>query len=350
MENEFNLSERKESILIDSVERYIDNAIPITSSNVQENSFKNLSSATLRNELNTLEEMGYLKQLYTSGGRIPTTKAYRYYVNKIFSDGKLDANKFGLVKDRFTKRSAYLKEVLNDLAKYISEVTNYPTFIFTKNYKDLIIKGVNIIPLITGQGLVLFQTDAGLINNTIALNESITEENCKDASKFLTKSFYDKKIEDIFTNIDMYTKTFNHQIDAYHNLFDSLMELLEGYCKNGMSFLTKSNTTKLLENPEYKDINCARKFLNLLDNEQEIKSLMEHVDEVNNKDDIIFTIGEENLDKKYSDYSIIQANYTLGNGVVTKIGVLGPERMDYAKIASALKYVVEEMKKNEGEN
>ena len=67
--------------------------------------------------------------------------------------------------------------------------------------------------------------------------------------------------------------------------------------------------------------------------------------ETSDDDDIVFTIGDENLDKKYSDYSIIQANYTLGNGVVTKIGVLGPERMDYAKIASALKYVVDEMKK-----
>ena len=78
--------------------------------------------------------------------------------------------------------------------------------------------------------------------------------------------------------------------------------------------------------------------------EEEIKNIMETT-ETGNDDDIVFTIGDENLDKKYSDYSIIQANYTLGNGVVTKIGVLGPERMDYAKIASALKYVVDEMKK-----
>ena len=75
------------------------------------------------------------------------------------------------------------------------------------------------------------------------------------------------------------------------------------------------------------------------------KNIMQTMDK-NNTNDIVFTIGEENLDKKYSDYSIIQANYTLGNGVVTKIGVLGPERMDYAKIASALKYVVDEMKKS----
>jgi heat-inducible transcriptional repressor len=172
--NEFVLSDRKKAILLDAVERYIDNAIPITSSNVQENSFKNLSSATLRNELNALEELGFLKQLHTSGGRVPTTKAYRYYVNNLFSDGVMDANKFGVIKDRFTKRSAYLKEILGDLAKYISDVTSYPTFVMTKGYQDLIIKGVNIIPLISGQGLVLFQTDAGLINNTITLSDNVT--------------------------------------------------------------------------------------------------------------------------------------------------------------------------------
>lgn len=343
--NEFTLSERKNNILLDAVERYIDNAIPITSSNVQENSFKNLSSATLRNELNALEELGFLKQLHTSGGRIPTTKAYRYYVNNLFKGGNIDASKFGTVKERFTKRSAYLKEVLNDLAKYISSVTSYPTFVMTKGYQELVIKGVNIIPLISGQGLVLFQTDAGLINNTISLSEEITEENCKDASKFLTSSFYNKTIKDIFEHIDDYSNSFNNQIDSYQNLFNSLIQVLEGYVNNGMSFLTNSNTTKLLEKPEYKDINSAKKFLNILENEEEIKNIMDSMDD-NSTNDIVFTIGDENLDKKYSDYSIIQANYTLGNGVVTKIGVLGPERMDYAKIASALKYVVDEMKKD----
>lgn len=343
--NEFTISDRKKAILLDSVERYIDNAIPITSSNVQENSFKNLSSATLRNELNALEELGFLKQLHTSGGRVPTTKAYRFYVNNLFADGVMDSNKFGVIKDRFTKRSAYLKEVLNDLAKYISNVTSYPTFVVTKGYQELIIKGVNIIPLITGQGLVLFQTDAGVINNTITLNENVTEENCKDASKFLTNSFYNKSIKEIFEHIDEYSKMFTEKIDNYQNLFNSLIQVLEGYVNNGMSFLTSANTTKLLEKPEYKDINNAKKFLNILENEEEIKNIIDTMD--NNEDDeIIFTIGDENLDEKYSDYSIIQANYTLGNGVVTKIGVLGPERMDYAKIASALKYVVDEMKKD----
>lgn len=341
--NEFVLSDRKKAILLDAVERYIDNAIPITSSNVQENSFNNLSSATLRNELNALEELGFLKQLHTSGGRVPTTKAYRYYVNNLFSDGVMDSSKFGIIKDRFTKRSAYLKEILGDLAKYISDVTSYPTFVMTKGYQDLIIKGVNIIPLISGQGLVLFQTDAGLINNTITLSDNVTEENCKDASKFLTTSFYDKSIKEIFEHIDDYSKVFNEKIDNYQHLFNSLIQVLEGYVNNGMSFLTSSNTTKLLERPEYKDINNAKKFLNILENEEEIKNIMETTDTCS--DDIVFTIGDENLDKKYSDYSIIQANYTLGNGVVTKIGVLGPERMDYAKIASALKYVVDEMKK-----
>ena len=343
--NEFVLSDRKQAILLDAVERYIDNAIPITSSNVQENSFKNLSSATLRNELNALEELGYLKQVHTSGGRVPTTKAYRFYVNKLFDGGVIDASKFGVIKERFTKRSAYLKEVLGDLAKYISNVTSYPTFVITKGYQELIIKGVNIIPLVTGQGLVLFQTDAGLINNTIPLSENVSEENCKDASKFLTASFYDKSIKEIFENIDDYSKQFTEKIDNYNSLFNSLIQVLEGYVNNGMSFLTSSNTTKLLEKPEYKDINNAKKFLNILENEEEIKSIMNSMD-TNDNEDIVFTIGDENLDKKYSDYSIIQANYTLGNGVVTKIGVLGPERMDYAKIASALKYVVDEMKKD----
>ena len=191
--NEIVLSDRKRELLLSSVENYIETALPITSEKVQSNHFQLLSSATLRNELSALEEMGYLKQLHTSSGRIPTTKAYRYYVDAIMNSSAITSKNLKKVEDKFKQRSAFLMEVIDDLAKNVSDIIELPTYVKLSGYDELTIVAINLIKLITGQGLVLIQTNAGIINNTIRLDGTITEENCKDASKFLTTNLANKK-------------------------------------------------------------------------------------------------------------------------------------------------------------
>lgn len=337
----FELNERKKQLLLGAVESYIENALPITSERVQSNLFNSLSSATLRNELSALEEMGFLKQMHTSSGRIPTTKAYRYFVNNLISQQNFDLNVMEDVSAKFKQRSNYLLQTLDDVAKSIGEIVDYPVFIQTRGYEELIIKGVNIIPLITGQALMLIQTNEGIINNTFNLQPHILEDHCKDASKFLTTNLCNKKVADIIEHFDEYNNMFKMQIGYFNELFVSLTELLKFYATKGTSNVVRGNTTKLLETPELKDINNAKKFLNLVENENNLKEIINNIDE--NSNNIVFSIGEENQIEEFNDFSIVKANYTLPNGITASIGVLGPERMDYAKIASTLKYIVDEM-------
>lgn len=339
MSDNYDLSDRKRDILLNSVGNYIDNAMPITSSSVQSSSFSSLSSATLRNELNALEEMGYLKQLHTSGGRIPTSKGYKYYVESLLKSRKFDSKVVDDIKNKFVKRSNFILDVVDGLAKNVSEVLKLPTFIEMQNAESLCIKGINIIPLITGQALVLVQTDAGIINNTINLPDKITEENCKDASKFLSTNLYNKAISEIISNFDYYNNLFKNQIKYFQEFFEFITETLKTYSSH--SFKTHSNISNLLENPEYKDISSAKKFLSLVENEEEISKLIKNIDDTSNNE-ITYSIGEDNSDE-FSDYSIIKANYSLKNGVVASVGVVGPQRLDYYRIASALKYITEEI-------
>ena len=220
MSDNYNLSDRKREILLNSVGNYIDNAMPITSGSVQSNAFNTLSSATLRNELNALEEMGYLKQLHTSGGRIPTSKGYKYYVDSLLKSRKFDSKVVDDIKNKFVKRSNFILDVVDGLAKNVSDVLKLPTFIEMQNADSLCVKGINIIPLITGQALILVQTDAGIINNTINLPDKISEENCKDASKFLTTNLFNKPICDIISNFDYYNKLFKNQIKYFQEFFE----------------------------------------------------------------------------------------------------------------------------------
>ncbi|MBQ7352262.1 MAG: heat-inducible transcription repressor HrcA [Clostridia bacterium] len=340
MSDNFVISDRKKEILINAVGNYIDNALPITSGNVQSSVFTTLSSATLRNELNALEEMGFLKQLHTSGGRIPTSKGYRFYVETLLKSSNFDSEVVDLIKNKFVGRSNFILDVVDTLAKNVCEVLKLPTFIEMHNYENLTLKNINIIPLITGQALVLVQTDAGIINNTINLSGQISEDNCKDASKFLSLNLCNKKISDILSNIDYYNDLFKNQIKYFQEFFSFIADTLKNY-SSGNSFKTHSNVTDLLENTEYKDLDSAKKFLSLVENEKEITKIIKKIDNTSNND-IVYSIGEEGSDD-YDDYSIIKANYSLKNGVVASIGVVGPKRLDYCRIASALKFITEEI-------
>lgn len=345
----FELSDRKKSLLLGAVESYIENALPITSEKVQSNLFTSLSSATLRNELSTLEELGYLKQLHTSSGRVPTTKAYRYYVNNLISSKSFDKKMLKSVKKKFEDRSSFLLDTIDCLAKKIGEIVEYPVFVSAKGYEELIIKAINIIPLITGQALVLIQTNEGIINNTIHLEKGVTEEHCKDASKFLTNNFYNKRVADMLENFDYYNNMFKNQIKYFNDLFTQLINVLSQFVENGTLTVEKGSTDKLLEKANMQDLDSAKKFLRVVENENEIKHIINKIDEQTDSD-IVFSIGDENKDENISDYSIIKANYHMPNGITASIGVLGPERMDYAKIASALKYVVDEITNTKGDN
>ena len=339
MSDNYKLSDRKRDILLSAVGNYIDNALPITSGNVQNSAFTTLSSATLRNELNALEEMGYLKQLHTSGGRIPTSKGYRYYVESLLSAREFDTQVVDLIKNKFVKRSNFILDVVDALAKNVSDVLKLPTFIEMQNYDSLVIKNINIIPLITGQALVLVQTDAGIMNNTIDLSENITEENCKDASKFLSTNLSNKKISDIIDNFDYYSNLFENQIKYFQEFFSFITDTLKTYSSNNR-FKTHSNISNLLENPEYKDIDSAKKFLSLVENEEKISEIIKEIDDSSNSE-IVYSISEDNSEE--CDYSIIKANYSLKNGVVASVGVVGPKRLDYYRIASVLKFITEEI-------
>ncbi len=339
---EFKLNERKTQLLLNAVENYIDNASPITSERVQNNIFSTLSSATLRNELNALEEMGYLRQLYTSGGRVPTTKAYRFYVDTILQNDAINVANIAKVEEKFKIRTTNLQELLDTLAQRVSEVIEYPTFVQLSNYKSLTIEAVNVIPIITGEALMLIKTNAGIINNTIPLKKEISEENCKDASKFLTTRLANKKINEVIDNYADYRQMFKQELSYFQELFFSLTEVLKDFAKNKTSAYKSGNTSKLLNGPEYKDIDSAKKFLNTIENKDEIIKIMDNIESADNSE-VVFSIGDENNSEEFNEYSIIKANYSLSDGIVASIGVVGPERMDYARIASVLKFITDEI-------
>ena len=335
-----NISERKLQILYSAVEDYIQFATPITSGSVHEKYIQDISPATLRNELSALEAMGYLKQLHTSSGRVPTSKAYRLYVNELMKSTKFGKKELETVRELLSKRTAYLTDVISQVAGVISQATNYPAVVVLNGYDNLPIESIKIIPLIDKSALLLIGTKNGIVNGQFNLSSGITEEVCVDASNLLTKKFFGKTIKYMRDNIQSELVDAKNEIDSFSGLYNNLIDCLSNLV-SGKSHIIKVGETKLLNNPEYTDLKDAKKVLDILEDDNELKQVFEDGDD----NEISFTIGRENNSEDLKSCSVVKANYKIGGKQIASIGVIGPERMDYSNVAGALKVIVSELNK-----
>ena len=162
------LSDRKKTILFSAIDNYIKQASPITSLLVQQTELHDISTATIRNELATLEAMGFLKQLHTSSGRVPTTQGYRFFVNEVLKNTTYNQKALKQIQGEMFARTNNLSEIVDSIAKTISSTTNYPTVVMLDGLDNLVIQSIKVLFMISGQVLVLIDTNAGAISSTIS--------------------------------------------------------------------------------------------------------------------------------------------------------------------------------------
>lgn len=319
-----------------SVEHYIKMAEPITSFLLQ-NEF-NVSSATLRNELNSLEAMGYLEQIHTSGGRIPTSKAYKFYVENILESGKLNVDTLERVRGEIENKSVGLISTLSALARRLNKYTSCPTILISRHLEDLEIEKVQIIPLMQKDALLLIETKAGVVDENINLSYGIDASSCLDASTFITERFKGKTIGYLIDNIADVTLKAGVKIAEFKNLIDEVTKSLSKVIETKLK-VTNENTAKLLKNRtanEYKD---TENILSFIENDDEV--LLEFAD--NNEVEV--KIGEENSSEKLKGGMVITAPIVIGGVSIGSLSLVGPKRVDYKNLATALKLIVSEVEK-----
>ena len=331
------LSDRKKKILCMAVEEYIRDCSPITSGGIKDATSLNCSTATLRNELNALEAMGYLKQLHTSGGRVPTAQGYRYYVENLLEGSQATDKELDEVKYLISSRTNSLSEIVSGIAKIVSEATNYPTVVMLDGVENLVLTDFKIIPLLEDKVMVLIGTIAGYINQTLDVRATL--EDCNNASSYLTKHFKGETIGFMIDNIDQLEEGMHSEIEAFENVVSSLIAGLKKLNSQRLLNVRSQGSAKLLENKN--DVESARKVLNVLENEKELSNMME----LEGKGDIEVTVAEEND----ASCSVVKAPICVKGHQLASIGVIGPQRMDYAGIASALKVVIDNLNNLKGE-
>ena len=329
------LSNRKRRILISAIEDYIKDCAPITSGNLKETKDMGCSSATLRAELNALEAMGFLRQLHTSGGRVPTAQGYRFYAENMLKDIKATDHELDSVRKLIENRTQSLGDIVSGIAKIVSHATNYPTVVVMNGIENLILKEFKIIPLMEEKIMVLIGTNSGYITENLDIKATMQE--CNDASEYLTKYFKGESIGYLTRNIEAINKGMESEIQAFQSIVNKLTAGLKQFNKKKMLEVHREGTAKLLE--ENKDMASAKKVIKLLEDEKE---LIEVVD--GEEEDLTIKVAEDGSD----DCSIVKAPIKVDGEQLAMIGVIGPQRMDYIGIASALKVIVDELNGKKG--
>ena len=328
------LSERKIKILNIAVEEFIKDSAPITSSSVKDRTSLDVSTATLRSELNALEAMGFLKQLHTSGGRVPTAQGYRFYVENLLKNIKATNGELEDVRKLIENRTQSLNEIVAGIAKIISKATNYPTVVLVNGIDNLVLQEFKIISLLDNKCMVLIGTNCGYITNTMDINA--TAQNCEDASNYLTKYFKGETMGFMMENVGLMKKSMSGEIEAFQSVVDNIILGLSKMNKQKLLNVQAEGVVDLVE----KEQNEAKKVLKTLNDKEQ---LIEVLDDDENK---ISAVVAEDGDEKCS---VVKAPIMVGGNKLASIGVFGPQKMDYMGIASALKIVVDELGRKGGE-
>ena len=334
-------NKRKREIVLVAVDEYIRSAQPITSGGLNIH-FKDISSATIRNELNALESMGYFKQLHTSGGRVPTSLAYKEYVNSLLDGDKLDYQSIEKVLSQYEDKSVSLISTLSTLAKRLSKATNCPTVLVQHGLQNLTIQNIQIVPLIQKDALLLVETNAGIIDDNISLDPNIDRPACIEASDYLTKHFKGQTIGYMINNMNDVCLKAGAQIIQFKELIESVAESLISVIKTRCD-ITNENPTKMLDNINKNEFDEAKSVFEFLEDQDKVIDVVK-----TDSNELNFTIGDDT--SKLKGGMMMSAPIVINGVSIASLALVGPKRIDYANVAAALKFIVNQIDNMKGGN
>ncbi|QIB26332.1 heat-inducible transcriptional repressor HrcA [Caloranaerobacter azorensis] len=328
------LNDRKLKILQAVIHSYITSAEPVGSRTIAKKYNLGVSSATIRNEMSDLEELGYLLQPHTSAGRVPSDKAYRLYVDNLMQIRKITEEERRKIKLSLLKEIREIEQVIQNAAKILSELTNYTSLAIAPQIKRSKLKRIQLIPIDEHKVLVVMVTDTGIVKNTVfRIENGVREEQLEKITNYLNGRLKGCSIEDISKNIDTeFVKDMYDLRDTIKDILPLINQSIDGMYEVD---LFADGVTNIFNFPEYNDIARAKSFISFIENKESVVDMLLK----SGFHDIEIIIGRENCYEEVSNCSLITATYSLNGKTIGKIGVIGPTRMDYSKVVSVVKSI-----------
>lgn len=327
------LSDRKKKILQYVIDDYIQTAVPVSSKSITEKHLTTVSSATVRSELSTLEELGYLMQPHTSAGRVPSQEAYKLYVSELMVKEKLSKRELDYIEEAFLCKSRDVESILRSATQVISELTQYTSVAMTARDSSEIIRNIKLFRIMPEKALLVIVTDNKLLKDSvITLPDGMSNDTIEETNTLLCNLFVGKTFNDIcLVDIDKMTKEF----EDYKAVFTEVITALKEYVSSSGE-VSIAGENKMFEHPEYSDIENVKNLMNVVTSKDKLVELMS----ADGKDiRINVKIGTDGYDDMPKDCSIVTATYSANGVKIGTYGVIGPTRMDYKKVVSVLENV-----------
>jgi heat-inducible transcriptional repressor len=327
------LTDRQLLILQVIVDDFIRSAQPVGSRSLSKKEEISFSSATIRNEMADLEELGYIEKTHTSSGRVPSEKGYRYYVDHLLSPQALNKQDISIIQSIFAERIFEFEKIIQKSAKILSELTNYTSIVLGPAASLNKLKRIQIIPLNKESAVAIFVTDSGHVENrTFYLPPSVDVSDLEKTVNILNERLTGVALEDL--NDKIYKEVamlLRQHIRNYDLMMHTIADSLKMPVNEKLFFGGKTN---MLSQPEFHDISKIRDLLQMIDHEEWIYPLIK-----NDSAGINVKIGRENNNSAMENCSLITATYSVGAESLGTIAILGPTRMEYSRVISLLQFL-----------
>lgn len=330
------LDKRKLQVLHAIIRNYVMTGEPVGSRTISKNYDLGVSSATIRNEMSDLEDLGFLVQPYTSAGKIPSDQGYRLYVNEVLPFLEQEMSEYGAMVRDINQKMNRIEELLQTTLKILSDTTNYTSIALAPQTDNTVLEKIQVVKLDRHRIMVILVADSGAIQNEIFR----TEEEIDEDQLFIINNFLNSKLKGSrFSEVEGRIKA-EDSLKHQNPMVDIIMPMVKGSMKSVEdSELYLEGIANILNFPEYSDIEKIKSFLGFMEDKNRVLKLMDGAP----RGDLEVKIGSENLDEELKDCSIITAVYSIDGNTIGKIGVIGPTRMDYLRIMAIIKSVTQEL-------
>ncbi len=334
------LDERKWKILCAIIKTYLETGEPVGSRTISKYKDLNLSSATIRNEMADLEEMGLIIQPHTSAGRIPSDQGYRLYVDHLMEEKEQEGQK---KQELLIQRQDRLENLLKQVVKALATNTNYATMISAPRYHTSKLKFIQLSIIDEEQLLAVVVSEGNIVKNRVLrMDHGLNNEMILKLNILLNTSLNGLAMEEI--NLSLITKL-KEQAGIHSNVISEVLDAVADaiQTEEGMEIYT-SGATNIFKYPELSDSEKASEIINAFEEKNELATLInETMDSENAGTGIQVYIGNETPVRTMRDCSVVTATYELGHGIQGTVGIIGPKRMDYEKVVDSLKTLKEQL-------
>ncbi len=337
--NEHELGDRKLKILYGIIKTYLETGEPVGSRTISKYTDLNLSSATIRNEMADLEELGYIIQPHTSAGRIPSDKGYRLYVDLLIEEKEQELNE---MQEQMLEKADKMEHLLKQAAKVLASNTNYATMVSTPVNNSNKIKFIQLSMVDDDQVIAVIVLGGNVIKNKIInLDEPLSNENLLKLNMLLNTTLNGMPIEEISLGLIARLKEqAGIHSTVIGNVLDAVADAIQ--IDDDMQIYT-SGATNIFKYPELSDKQSAQDIISAFEEKQQLTELVTQTLAQEENTGIQVYIGDETPVQNMKDCSVVTATYELGDGMKGTIGIIGPKRMDYEHVLKSMKRLQNEL-------